>query len=58
MPETNTSRYADLSPELKSKVDAVVDLIFSQNPHNTHPLLQLLRDQQRELVANQLIGSK
>lgn len=58
MQDANTVQYASLSPELQAKVDAVVDLMFSQNPHNTHPLLQLLRAHQRDLVAAMMSGGK
>lgn len=58
MQDNQSPVYPSLSPEQKAKVDAVVDLMFSQNPSQTHPVLLYLREQQLEATARMLLGVK
>jgi hypothetical protein len=59
MQDENAPIYPTLPPDQQAKINAVVDLMFSQNSsHNPHPLLLLLREQQRELTARLLRGLK
>lgn len=57
MQDNNPSAYDSLTPEQRAKVDAVVNLMFSQNTmHNPHPLLALLKAEQSEMTAKILKG--
>ena len=58
MQDIQSPVYPSLSPEQKAKVDAVVDLMFSQNTSQSHPVLQYLREQQLEATARMLLGVK
>ncbi len=47
--------FPTLTHEQQAKVEAVVDLMFSQNPMvRPHPLLAMLREYQLEAAAVQL----
>ena len=53
MPEDKV--FPTLTHEQQAKVEAVVDLMFSQNPMvRPHPLLAMLREYQLEAAAVQL----